>query len=97
MLGKKLYSIVISGESEGYTEKYLTDAEAALIKEIFEETSSTYIECIIEEIPDKEEYEDDFLSMIASGTLSEPYIINKIAEKYDISYGTAEHIYSQYK
>lgn len=97
MLGKKLYLIVVSGESEGYTEKYLTDAEATLIKEILEETSSSYIECSIEQIPDKEEFEDDFLSMIASGTLSEPYIISRIIEKYDISYGTAEHIYMQYR
>lgn len=51
---KKLYLISVSGESEGYTERYLTEAEAALIKDIFEDTSSTYIDCTIQEISSME-------------------------------------------
>ena len=54
MMERKLYLIVVSGESEGYTEKYLTAAEAAIIKDIFEDTSSTYIDCTIQEISSME-------------------------------------------
>ena len=93
---KKLYLINVSGESEGYTEKYLTDSEAALIKDIFEDTSSSYIECSIEQIPDKEEFEDDFLSMIASGTLTEYQLFEEIKQKYGISGFAADYIYTRY-
>lgn len=96
MLKKKLYLIVVSGESQGYTEKYLADAEAALIKDIFEDTSSSYIDCRIEEIPDKEKFEDDLLSVIASGTLSEYQLHEEIKQKYGISSYATDYIYTRY-
>ena len=97
MIGKKLYYIVISAETEAYTEKYLTESEVEVIKEIFEDTSSAFLECWLEEIPSKEKFEDDFLSIIESGALSLHYMIDKIKDHYNITYDTALYLYNRYK
>ena len=52
---KKEYFISITGESGGYTTKYLTDSEYKLISDIFEECDSEYVGGHIEEIPDIDE------------------------------------------
>ena len=96
MIGKKLYLIVVYGEPEGYTEKYLTESEAKLIKEIFEDTLSNEIDYTIEEIPSKEEFEDDFLSTISSGTLSDYQLFEEIKQKYGITGFAADYIYTRY-
>lgn len=97
MSKKKLYYISVTGESEGYTEKYLTEHEAELIKDIFEHTSSSEINCNIEAIPSIEEFENDFSSLLKPGTFSIIESYKKIADKYNILWETAFYLYSRYK
>ena len=97
MSEKKLYYISVTGESEGYTEKYLTEHEAELIKDIFEHTTSSEIECNIEAIPSIEEFENDFSSHFEPGIFSIIEAYRKIADKYNISWETAVYLYSRYK
>ena len=89
---KKRYHIEISGESYGDSIQDLTEEEAALIKDIFEECESEYISCKIAEIPDidylMEEYkvykmkEFDRTKLIQEG-ITDEFVLGSMYEKWE--------------
>ena len=88
---KKRYHIEISGESYGDSIQDLTEEEAALIKDIFEDCESEYISCKITEIPDidylMEEYkvckmkEFDRGKLIQEG-ITDEFVLGSMYEKW---------------
>ena len=89
---KKWYHIEISGESYGDSIQDLTEEEAALIKDIFEDCESEYISCKITEIPDidylMEEYkvykmkEFDRGKLIQEG-ITDEFVLGSMYEKWE--------------
>lgn len=89
---KKRYHIEISGESYGDSIQDLTEEEAALIKDIFEDCESEYISCKITEIPDidylMEEYkvykmkEFDRGKLIQEG-ITDEFVLGSMYEKWE--------------
>ena len=89
---KKRYHIEISGESYGDSIQDLTEEEAALIKDIFEDCESRYISCKITEIPDidylMEEYkvykmkEFDRTKLIQEG-ITDEFVLGSMYEKWE--------------
>lgn len=89
---KKRYHIEISGESYGDSIQDLTEEEAALIKDIFEDCESRYISCKITEIPDidylMEEYkvykmkEFDRGKLIQEG-ITDEFVLGSMYEKWE--------------
>lgn len=89
---KKRYHIEISGESYGDSIQDLTEEEAALIKDIFEDCESEYISCKITEIPDidylMEEYkvykmkEFDRTKLIQEG-ITDEFVLGSMYEKWE--------------
>lgn len=89
---KKRYHIEISSESYGDSIQDLTEEEAALIKDIFEDCESEYISCKITEIPDidylMEEYkvykmkEFDRGKLIQEG-IADEFVLGSMYEKWE--------------
>lgn len=89
---KKRYHIEISGESYGDSIQDLTEEEAALIKDIFEDCESEYISCKITKIPDidylMEEYkvykmkEFDRGKLIQEG-ITDEFVLGSMYEKWE--------------
>ena len=89
---KKRYHIEISGESYGDSIQDLTEEEAALIKDIFEDCESEYISCKITEIPDidylMKEYkvykmkEFDRGKLIQEG-ITDEFVLGSMYEKWE--------------
>ena len=89
---KKRYHIEISGESYGDSIQDLTEEEAALIKDIFEDCESEYISCKITEIPDidylMEEYkvykmkEFERTKLIQEG-ITDEFVLGSMYEKWE--------------
>lgn len=89
---KKRYHIEISGESYGDSIQDLTEEEAALIKDIFEDCESEYISCKITEIPDidylMEEYEVYKMKEFDRGKLiqegiTDEFVLGSMYEKWE--------------
>lgn len=98
IMEKKLYYIVCDHEFVWRdTEKYLSDAEVEVIKDIFKDLSSPYIYLYMEEIPTKEKFKKDCLSIINSEEDSYQYKVDKIKNLYNISTDTALYLYNKYK